>query len=149
MLLALKEAKKAYANNDVPVGAVIVYEDKVMAKAHNQKVKKNNVLYHAEIIAINKASKKIKSWHLDDMEMYVTLEPCAMCAGAIMQSRIKRVIYGTKDPKGGSIDSTLNMYEIKGYNHYPFVESGVLEKECSTILKDFFKEIRYNQKLKK
>ena len=149
MKLALKEAEKAYRDNDVPVGAVIVFKDEVVSKAHNQKVKKNNALCHAEIMAIDKAAKKIHNWHLDDMEMYVTLEPCAMCAGAIMQSRIKKVVYGTKDPKGGSIDSTLKMYETKGYNHYPIVVSGVLENECSNILKRFFKEIRNNQKIEK
>lgn len=146
MKLALKEAKKAYAKDEVPIGAVIVYEGKVIARGYNLRETKQQAEAHAEMIAIQKACKKIGSWRLEKCEIYVTLEPCPMCAGAILQSRIKKVIYGAKDPKGGCIDSCMRMYETKGFNHYPQVESGILEEECSQILKDFFKEKRKSRK---
>jgi len=145
---ALKEARKAYQLNEVPIGAVIVVEDKIIARAHNLRVTKKSSLAHAEILAIQKANKKVGDWRLEDAELYVTLEPCPMCAGAIMQARIKTVCYGTKDPKAGSVDSVQQMYQMKGYNHYPEVKSGILEEECSGILKEFFRELRKQAKNK-
>ena len=139
---ALKEAKKAYLEGEVPVGCVVVCDNKIIARSHNTKESKKNALFHAELIAINKASKKIGDWRLDNCDLYVTLEPCQMCAGALMQARIRKVIYGCSDNKNGSIDTLMKMYEVKGFNHYPEVVSGVLTEECSTILKNFFKELR-------
>lgn len=146
MKLALKEAKKAYALKEVPIGAVIVMGDKVIARAHNLRETKKISINHAEILAIQKANKKLGVWQLEDAELYVTLEPCPMCAGAILQSRIKKVIFGAYDPKGGSVRSVMRMYDVKGYNHYPEIEEGVLEKECSELLKNFFKELRSTAK---
>lgn len=145
MQAAIKEAIKAKNKDEVPIGCVIVYNDKIIARGHNLRETKQQSINHAEIVAIQKACKKIGSWRLEDCDLYVTLEPCCMCAGAILQSRIKNVVYGAKDPKGGSIDSTLHMYEQKGFNHYPNVISGILEEECSQLLKDFFKEKRKNK----
>lgn len=139
MKIALKEANKSFQLDEVPVGVVIVKDDKIIARGHNLREIKQDPTGHAEIIAIKKASKKLKSWRLIDCTMYVTLEPCSMCAGAIMWSRIKRVVYGAKDIKGGAIGSSFNLFEQKGINHKPEVTSGVLEDEASTLLKDFFK----------
>ncbi len=139
MKVALKEAYKSFALDEVPVGVVIVKDDKIIARGHNLRETKQDPTGHAEIIAIKKASKKLKSWRLIDCTLYVTLEPCSMCAGAIMWSRIKRVVYGAKDIKGGAIGSSFNLFEQKGINHKPEVTSGVLENEASTLLKDFFK----------
>lgn len=139
MKTALKEAYKSFALDEVPVGVVIVKDDKIIARGHNLRETKQDPTGHAEIIAIKKASKKLKSWRLIDCTLYVTLEPCSMCAGAIMWSRIKRVVYGAKDIKGGAIGSSFNLFEQKGINHKPEVTSGVLENEASTLLKDFFK----------
>lgn len=146
MRAALKEAEKARQLDEVPIGCVIVKDDKIIARGHNLRETRQQSINHAEIIAIQKACKKIGSWRLEDCELYVTLEPCCMCAGAILQSRIKTVIYGAADPKGGSIESTLHMYEQSGYNHYPDVTSGVLQNECAQLLKDFFKEKRLKKK---
>lgn len=143
---ALKEALKAKKKDEVPIGCVIVKDDKIIARGHNLRETKQVSINHAEIIAIQKACKKIGSWRLEDCELYVTLEPCCMCAGAILQSRIKKIIYGAADPKGGSIHSTLRMYEQTGFNHYPEVASGILEDECSNLLKEFFKEKRMKTK---
>ena len=141
MQLALKEAEKAFKKDEVPIGAIIVHDDQVIARAHNLRESKQISTAHAEILTIEKACRKIGSWRLEECELYVTLEPCPMCAGAILQSRIKKVIYGAKDPKGGSIESVMRMYETKGYNHYP--ETIYLEcEECSQILKDFFRQKR-------
>ena len=140
--MALQEAKKARDIDEVPVGAVIVKDGKVLARSHNEKETKKDVTKHAEIIAIQKASKKLDNWHLDDCMLYVTLEPCAMCAGAIMQARIKKVVFGAFDPKGGSLESCFQLYNIKGFNHYPEVESGVLEEESAELLRNFFKAKR-------
>lgn len=139
MKAALKEAYKSFALDEVPVGVVIVKDDKIIARGHNLRETKQDPTGHAEIIAIKKASKKLKSWRLIDCTLYVTLEPCSMCAGAIMWSRIKRVVYGAKDIKGGAIGSSFNLFEQKGINHKPEVTSGVLENEASTLLKDFFR----------
>lgn len=138
---ALKEAKKAYLLGEVPVGAVIVYENKIIARGHNTREIKQSVLGHAEINAIQKASKKIGSWRLEDCDIYVTLEPCPMCSGAIIQSRIKNLYYGATDPKTGACGSVLNLFE-NPFNHKVNVIGGVLEDECSRIIKDFFKELR-------
>ncbi len=141
MNLAIREAKKAYKEDEVPIGCVIVKDDVVLARAHNKKVKKQDATAHSEIECIKKASKKLNNWHLDDCEMYVTLEPCIMCGGAIINSRIKKVYYLAKDPKGGSLGSNINIKEIKGINHYPdseFIES----LEYIQLLKDFFKDKR-------
>lgn len=139
---ALKQAKKAFNILEVPVGAIIVKDNTIIAKAYNQKEKKTDTTQHAEIIAIQKASKKLKSWRLNDCEMYVTLEPCPMCAGAIIQSRIKKVYIGTMDEKTGSCGSVLNLFEDYKFNHNVEVENGICKDECEKILKDFFKELR-------
>lgn len=139
---ALKEAKKAYDKLEVPVGAVIVKDGKVIARAHNFKETKYDTTNHAEIIAIQKASKKLKSWRLLDCEMYVTLEPCSMCAGAIINSRIKKVYIGANDEKTGAVGSVLNLFDDYKFNHNVEFEKGILKKECENILKDFFKELR-------
>ena len=139
---ALKEAEKAYKKLEVPVGAVIVKDGKIIARGHNQKETKTDTTKHAEIIAIQKASKKLKAWRLLDCEMYVTLEPCAMCAGAIINSRIKKVYIGTKDNKTGAVGSVLNLFEDFTFNHKVEVEKGILQEECKNMLKQFFKELR-------
>lgn len=139
MKVALKEAIKAQIIDEVPIGAVIVYQDVIIARAHNLRESKQNSTAHAEILAINKACKKMKSWRLEDCTLYVTLEPCPMCTGAIIQSRIKRVVFGAYDPKGGCLGSCTNLMDIKGFNHYSEVEGGVLADECATLLKQFFK----------
>ena len=141
---AIKEAKKAYKKLEVPVGAVIVKDGQIIARAHNQKETKYDTTKHAEILAIQKASKKLKSWRLIECEMYVTLEPCLMCAGAIINSRIRKVYIGTKDPKGGAFGSNIDVTKIKKLNHYPKIEIGIMEKEASSILKEFFKAKRHN-----
>lgn len=143
---ALKEAKKAKDKLEVPVGCVIVKDGKIIARAHNQKETRKDTTKHAEILAIEKASKKLEAWRLIDCEMYVTLEPCSMCAGAIINSRIKKVYIGTMDEKTGAVGSVLNLFEDYTFNHKVEVETGIMQEECEEILKDFFKELR---KLKK
>lgn len=142
---ALKEAQKAYKELEIPVGCIIVKDGKIIARAHNQKEKKKDTTKHAEIIAIQKASKKLKAWRLENCEMYVTLEPCSMCAGALIQSRIKKVYIGTMDEKTGSCGSVLNLLEDYKFNHHVECETGILEEECKKILKDFFAELRKNK----
>ena len=144
MRLALKEAKKAFDKNEVPVGCVIVKDDKVIARAHNLRQTKKSVLGHAEIIAIEKASKKLDSWILEDCTMYVTLEPCPMCAGTIIQSRMKKVVYAANEPKFGACGSVINLFENK-FNHVVLVESNVLEEESRQLLKNFFQILRQNK----
>ena len=139
---ALKEAEKAYQKLEVPVGAVLVKDGKIIARAHNQKETKIDTTKHAEILAIQKASKKLKSWRLIDCEMYVTLEPCSMCAGAMINSRIKKVYIGAMDEKTGAVGSVLNLFEDYTFNHRVEVETGIMEKECQETLKRFFKELR-------
>ncbi len=146
MKQALKEAEKAYKKLEVPVGAIIVKNGKIIARAHNQKEEKKDTTKHAEILAIQKASKKLQSWRLIDCEMYITLEPCSMCAGAIINSRIKKIYIGANDEKTGAAGSVLNLFNDYKFNHKVEVEKGLLKKECEKILKDFFKELR---KLKK
>ena len=142
MKAALKEALKAYKEDEVPVGCVIVKDNKIIARGHNKKEKHNNATLHAEIVTLNKAQKKLNDWHLNDCTLYVTLEPCLMCTGAIIQTRIKKVVFGAFDPKGGAIESALKVNEVKGINHRFESVSKVLEKECSMILKSYFKSKR-------
>ena len=139
---AIKEAKKAYDKLEVPVGAVIVKDGKIIAKAHNLKETKFDTTNHAEILAIQKASKKLESWRLLDCEMYVTLEPCSMCAGALINSRIKKVYIGANDEKTGAVGSVFNLLEDYTFNHKVEVEKGILKDECQAILTDFFKKLR-------
>ena len=141
MKAALAEAKKAYIIDEVPVGAVIVCDGKIIARGHNTRETKQSVLGHAEINAIKKASRKIGSWRLEDCDMYVTLEPCSMCSGAIIQSRIKNLYFGAFDPKTGACGSVLNLFE-HDFNHKVNVNGGIMEDECSRIIKDFFRELR-------
>lgn len=143
---ALKEAKRAYKKLEVPVGAIIVKDGKIIARAHNQKETKADTTKHAEILAIQKASKKLNSWRLIDCEMYVTLEPCTMCAGAIINSRIKKVYIGTMDEKTGAVGSVLNLFEDYKFNHKVESQTGILAQECEEILKKFFKELRKMKK---
>lgn len=139
---ALKEAKKAYDKLEVPVGAVIVKDGKIIARAHNLKETKFDTTKHAEILAIQKASKKLNSWRLLDCEMYVTLEPCSMCAGALINSRIKKVYIGANDEKTGAVGSVFNLLEDYTFNHKVECEKGILKEECEGILKEFFKMLR-------
>ena len=139
---ALKEAKKAYKKNEVPVGVVIVKDNKIISRAHNLKEIKNDTTKHAEIIAIQKASKKLESWRLLNCEMYVTLEPCVMCAGALINARIKKIYIGTPDEKTGACGSVLNLLEEYKFNHIVQVERDVLREDCEAILKDFFRNLR-------
>ena len=139
---ALKEAKKAYDKLEVPVGCVIVKDGKIIARAHNLKESKKDTTKHAEILAIQKASKKLEAWRLLDCDMYVTLEPCSMCAGAIVNSRIRNLYIGTMDKKTGAAGSVLNLFEDFTFNHKVTVQNGILKEQCEKILKDFFKELR-------
>lgn len=139
---ALKEAQKAYDKLEVPVGCVIVKDGKIIARAHNLKETKKDTTKHAEIIAIEKASKKLEAWRLLDCDMYVTLEPCSMCAGAIINSRIRNLYIGTMDKKTGAAGSVLNLFEDFTFNHKVSVKTEILQKQCEKILKDFFKELR-------
>ena len=145
MSLAIKEAKKACLIDEVPVGAVIVYNDKVIAKAHNTREKTNDPTAHAEVNAIRKACKKLNSWRLVGCTIYITVEPCSMCAGTILWSRIDRVVYGAKDIKGGALGSSYNLFQQKGINHIPTIEGGILAEECGIIIKDYFKSKRTKQ----
>ena len=145
---AIRQAKKAEAIDEVPIGCVIVKDNKVIARGHNLRETKQQSIAHAEIMAIQKACKKVGSWRLENCTLYVTLEPCAMCTGAILQSRIERVVYGATDPKGGCIESCVKLYEYQGFNHYPAVTSGVMEDECAQLLKSFFKNKRMIKKNK-
>jgi len=142
---ALKEAKKAELIDEVPIGCVIVKDDKIIARGHNQRETNQSPIGHAEIIAINKASKKLKSWRLEGCDIYVTLEPCIMCSGAIIQSRISKVYYGAFDPKGGALGSSINVLEAKNINHHPEVISGVMQEECSKIITNYFKAKRQSK----
>ena len=146
MKQALKEAKKAYQKLEVPVGAVIVKNGEIIARAHNLKETKCDTTKHAEILAIQKASKKLRAWRLMDCEMYITLEPCTMCAGAIINSRIKKIYIGTMDEKTGAAGSKLNLFKDYTFNHNVEIETNVMQEECEKILKDFFKELRKAKK---
>lgn len=143
---ALKQAKKAYEKGEIPVGAIIVKDNKIIARAYNEKEYKFDTTKHAEILAIQKASQKLKSWRLTDCDMYVTLEPCSMCTGALIQSRIRKVYIGTMDEKTGACGSVLNLLEDYTFNHQVEVETNILQPECEQLLKSFFKEIRNKKK---
>lgn len=142
MKIALKEAQKAYEKDEVPVGAIIVKDEKIIARAHNQKEEKTDTTKHAEILAIQKASKKLKAWRLEDCTMYVTLEPCTMCIGAAINARIKRLVYGASDEKTGACGSVLNIPEEYKFNHIVEIEKNVEEEKCKEILQTFFKQLR-------
>ena len=146
MELALNEAKKAYEIEEIPVGAIIVKDRKVISRAYNQKETKNNPIAHAEILAIERASKKLGRWRLDDCDLYVTLEPCPMCAGAIIQARIKNLYIGTMDPKTGACGSVLDLSKDFPFNHKVNTIVGIKKLECEKILKDFFKQLRNKTK---
>ena len=142
MELAYKEAQKAFKEDEVPVGCVIVKDDEVIAKAHNRKERRNCAIFHAEIECILKATKKLDNWNLKGCDLYVTLEPCMMCTGAIVNSRIDRIFYGCRDPKGGALVSNIRFKRIRNLNHYPEIKGGIMKEECSKILKDFFRNKR-------
>lgn len=142
MRAAIREAKKAYALEEVPIGCVIVQNGKIIARGYNRRNTDKNTLAHAEIAAIKKASKKTGDWRLEDCTMYVTLEPCQMCAGAIVQSRLAKVVIGSMNPKAGCAGSVINLLQMKEFNHQVEMVKGVLEEECSTMLSGFFQELR-------
>ena len=142
MKKALKQAEKAALIDEVPVGAVIVKNDKIVASSYNTRESKNDALGHAEVNAIRKANKKLKAWRLDGCTIYVTVEPCIMCAGALIQARVDRIVYGTEDFKGGAFGSSINILDAKNINHHPEVVGGILKEECSKIIKDYFKNKR-------
>ena len=142
MSLALKEAEKSANFDEVPVGAVIVQDGKVIARGHNLREKTNDPTAHAEIVAIRKACKKLGSWRLENCTMYVTIEPCSMCAGTLLWTRIKKIVYGAKDPKGGALVSSFKLFDSKTINHHPEIVGGVLEEKCSIIMSSFFKSKR-------
>lgn len=146
---ALKQAKKAYRIGEVPIGCVIVYQDKIIGRGYNKRNTKKTTLAHAEITAIEKASKSMGDWRLEDCTMYVTLEPCQMCSGAIVQARMEQVVIGTMNPKAGCAGSILNLLQMKEFNHQVEIVIGVLENECTKILQDFFKELRIRNKKEK
>ncbi len=142
---AIKEAKKAYSKDEVPIGAVIVKDGKIIARGHNLKETKKDTVKHAEIIAIEKASKKIDAWRLEDCDIYVTMEPCPMCMGAIINSRIRKIYYGVEDYKAGACGSVVDLTKYK-FNHIPEYEKNLLEEECKEVLQNFFKELRVKKK---
>ena len=146
---ALKQAKKAALIDEVPIGCVIVHDEKIIARGYNKRNKLHSTLGHAEISAIKKASKVLGDWRLEECTMYVTLEPCPMCAGAIVQARIPKVYIGSMNPKAGCAGSVLNLLDEKGFNHQVETEEGLLGEECSMMLKEFFKELREKRKKKK
>ncbi|WP_313074155.1 tRNA adenosine(34) deaminase TadA [Lacrimispora sp.] len=148
MRAALLQAKKASAIGEVPIGCVIVYEDKIIARGYNRRTIDQNVLSHAEINAIKKACKYMGDWRLEGCTMYVTLEPCPMCAGAIIQARIPRVVIGCMNPKAGCAGSILDMLHEERFNHQVETEIGILEEECSQTMKQFFRELREKKKQK-
>ena len=143
---ALKQAKKAMKINEVPIGCVIVHNGKIIARGYNRRNTDKSTLAHAEIIAIRKAGKIIGDWRLEDCVMYVTLEPCPMCAGAIVQARIPRVVMGTMNSKAGCAGSVINILQLEKLNHQVEIEKGILQEECQKIMQDFFKELRISKK---
>ena len=149
MKAAIREARKAEKIQEVPIGCVIVYENKIIARGYNRRNTDKNTLAHAELSAIKKASKKLGDWRLEGCTMYVTLEPCQMCAGAIVQSRMDRVVIGSMNPKAGCAGSVLNLLQISAFNHQTVVEKGILEEECSHMLSNFFKNLREKKRLEK
>lgn len=143
---AVRQAKKAAEAGDVPIGCVIVSGDKIIARAYNQRNKKKTTLAHAELLAIQKASRKTGDWRLEECTMYITLEPCQMCAGAIVQARIPKVVIGAMNPKAGCAGSVLNILQVEQFNHQVDIKKGVLEEECSQMLLDFFRQLRKKKK---
>lgn len=146
---ALKQAKKAYALGEVPIGCVIVYQDRIIGRGYNRRNTDRNTLAHAEITAINKASKALKDWRLEECTLYVTLEPCQMCAGAIVQARVTETVIGAMNPKAGCGGSILNILEMPEFNHQVIVRRGILQEECTGLLNSFFKELRERNKAEK
>lgn len=146
---AMKQAKKAYALGEVPIGCVIVYQNKIIGRGYNRRNTDKNTLSHAEITAINKASKFMGDWRLEECTLYVTLEPCQMCSGAIVQARIPHVVIGCMNPKAGCAGSVLNVLQMPEFNHQVEITKGVLEQECSDMLTTFFKELRVRNKAEK
>lgn len=146
---AIRQAKKAYAIDEVPIGCVIVYEGKIIARGYNRRNTDKNTLAHAELSAIRKASKRMGDWRLEGCTMYVTLEPCQMCAGALVQSRISRVVIGCMNAKAGCAGSVLNLLQMDQFNHQVEVIRGVMEEECSAMLSTFFRELREKKARKK
>lgn len=142
MKIALVEAKKALKTNDIPIGAVSVLNGKIIARAHNEKEKRKDATCHAELLLLKKTAKKLKTWRLNNVQVYTTLEPCPMCAGALVLCRIKNLVYGAKDPKAGACGSIMNLADNKKLNHRIKVKGGLMEKECSEIIKDFFGKLR-------
>ncbi len=149
MKLALKQAERAYRLGEVPIGCVIVYQDKIIGRGYNRRNTKKTTLAHAEITAIERASKAMGDWRLEDCTMYITLEPCQMCSGAIVQARIKRVVVGTMNPKAGCAGSVLNLLQMPEFNHQVELTTGILEDACQEILQRFFKELRIRNKLER
>ncbi len=149
MKQAIRQAKKAYAIGETPIGCVIVYQDKIIGRGYNRRTIDKNTLAHAELTAIRKASRKIGDWRLEGCTMYVTLEPCQMCSGAIVQSRMTRVVVGCMNPKAGCAGSVLNLLQMQEFNHQADLTIGVLEEECSRMMKSFFKELREKKRLEK
>lgn len=143
---ALRQAKKAAAIGETPIGCVIVHRDKIIARGYNKRNSRKTALGHAELTAIQKAGKKLGDWRLEDCTMYITLEPCPMCAGAIVQARIPRVVIGAMNPKAGCAGSILNLLQVDRFNHQAEVTTGVLERECQTVMKDFFRQLRESRK---
>lgn len=146
---AIRQAKKAAALGEVPIGCVIVHDGQVIGRGYNRRNTDKSTLAHAEITAIKRASKKLGDWRLEECTLYVTLEPCQMCAGAIIQSRIPRVVVGCMNPKAGCAGSVLNLLDVQAFNHQAEVKTKVLEEECSLMMKQFFRELRAKQKMKK
>ncbi len=146
---AIRQAKKAYALDEVPIGCVIVYEWKIIARGYNRRNTDKNTLSHAELIAIKKASRKLGDWRLEGCTMYITLEPCQMCAGAMVQARVTEAVIGSMNPKAGCAGSVLNILEMEGFNHQVNVRRGVMEEECSRMLSGFFRELREKKKAEK
>ncbi len=146
---ALKQARKAYKLGEVPIGCVIVYEDKIIARGYNRRKTDKNTLSHAELQAIRKASRVMGDWRLEGCDLYVTLEPCQMCSGAIVQARIPRVVIGCMNPKAGCAGSILNLLQMPQFNHQVEIVRGIMEEECSVLLKTFFKELRVKVKAEK
>lgn len=149
MKQAIREAKKAYALGEVPIGCVIVYEGRIIGRGYNRRNTDKNTLSHAEITAIRKASKKVGDWRLEGCTLYVTLEPCQMCAGAIVQARIDEVVMGSMNPKAGCGGSILNLLEMPEFNHQVKVTRGIMEEECSRMLTEFFRELRIRNRQEK
>ena len=146
---AIRQAKKAYRLDETPIGCVIVHEGKIIGRGYNRRNTNKSPLAHAEITAIKKASKKLGDWRLEECTLYVTLEPCQMCAGAIIQSRVTRVVVGCMNPKAGCAGSVLNLLDVKAFNHQAELVTGVLKEECSALMTGFFRELRERKKMQK